>query len=149
MLQRFKAKVFRRPASPGRSESASISTHTTESTESRTEKHGLFKLAESQPDPSEPETYPVDIIAVHGLNGDAYTTWTHPLTGTLWLRDFLPNFLPGCRVYTYGYPSKLFCELSRGRVQEFARGLLASVRDHLEDSTTVLPSICFIYRSHI
>ncbi|KPM39876.1 hypothetical protein AK830_g6697 [Neonectria ditissima] len=72
------------------------------------------------------ETYPVDIIAVHGLNGDAYSTWTHSLTGTLWLRDFLPNFLPGCRVYTYGYPSKLFCDVSRGRVQEFGRGLLAS-----------------------
>ncbi|KAH7157846.1 ankyrin repeat-containing domain protein [Dactylonectria estremocensis] len=92
----------------------------------RTEKHGLFKLAESQPDPSESETYPVDIIAVHGLNGDAYSTWTHSSTGALWLRDFLPGFLPGCCVYTYGYPSKLFCEVSRGPVQEFGRGLLAS-----------------------
>ncbi|KAH7019650.1 hypothetical protein EDB80DRAFT_676627 [Ilyonectria destructans] len=115
-----------RQASPGGSETASVSAQTTESTQPRTEKHGLFKLAESQPDPLEPETYPVDIIAVHGLNGDAYSTWTHSSAGTLWLRDFLPIFLPGCRAYTYGYPSKLFCELSRGRVQEFGRGLLAS-----------------------
>ncbi|KAK7409152.1 hypothetical protein QQX98_008645 [Neonectria punicea] len=151
MLRRFKPKVLRRQASPGRSESvsegASESTsgraQTTTSAKPRAEKQGLFKLAESQPDPSEPESYPVDIIAVHGLNGDAYSTWKHSVTGALWLRDFLPNFLPGCRVYTYGYPSELFCELSHGRVQEFGRGLLASVRHHLEDSTTGARPIIF------
>ncbi|KAH7175932.1 Alpha/Beta hydrolase protein [Dactylonectria macrodidyma] len=155
MFHRFKAKISRRPASPGRSENASasaslnasLSAQTTEPTQPRTKKYGLFKLAERQPDPSEPETYPVDIIAVHGLNGDAYSTWTHSSTGVLWLRDFLPSFLPGCRVYTYGYPSKLFCKVSHACVEDFGRGLLASVRDHLEDSPTGTRRIIFVCHS--
>ncbi|KAK0709354.1 hypothetical protein B0T26DRAFT_623891, partial [Lasiosphaeria miniovina] len=51
--------------------------------------------------------YPVDIIDIHGLNGHPFNTWTHE-NGTLWLRDLLPGHLPGCRVYTYGYPSDVF-----------------------------------------
>ncbi|PTB38647.1 hypothetical protein M441DRAFT_145727 [Trichoderma asperellum CBS 433.97] len=106
----------------------------TESTEQSIEKHGLFKLAEGKPDPSGSSNYPVDIIAVHGLNGDAFSTWRHHQDGTLWLRDLLPKFLPGCRVYTYGYPSKIFSQ-SSARVEEYARDLLISLRDNREDST--------------
>lgn len=48
----------------------------------------------------------VDIIAVHGLNGNANKTWTHP-NGKLWLKDFLPTALPGARIFTYGYDAKV------------------------------------------
>jgi len=34
-------------------------------------------------------------------------TWTHEETGKLWLQDFLPSALPGARIYTYGYDSKI------------------------------------------
>lgn len=152
-VQRLKAKVLRRPASPGKSvpEQAYPTTNTpgpphqranlspTESTEPSIEKRGLFKLADAKPDPSGSSNYPVDIIAVHGLNGDAFSTWRHHQDGTLWLRDLLPGFLPGCRVYTYGYPSKIFAQ-SSARVEEYARDLLISLRDSREDSTIVLPS---------
>ncbi|KAH8126973.1 ankyrin [Trichoderma asperelloides] len=125
-VQRLKAKVLKRPALPGGSMTgqANPTTNTprplhqhanlssTESTEQSIEKHGLFKLAEGKPNPSGSSNYPVDIIAVHGLNGDAFSTWRHHQDGTLWLRDLLPEFLPGCRVYTYGYPSKIFSQSS-------------------------------------
>jgi hypothetical protein len=150
-VQRFKTRVFRRTASPAKSalenpspstntpepESQSSSVYLTEPTEPRGEKRGLFKLADSQPDSSGSKNYEVDIIAVHGLNGDAFSTWRHQPDGTLWLRDLLPEFLPGCRVYTYGYPSKIFSE-SSARVQEYARNLVVSLRDIREDSTIVL-----------
>ncbi|KAF1924628.1 uncharacterized protein M421DRAFT_36145, partial [Didymella exigua CBS 183.55] len=64
--------------------------------------YGLFLLDEKKlPDDSK-DIKGVDIVAIHGLNGDAYTTWQHE-NGTLWLRDLLPNDLPGSRVFTYGY----------------------------------------------
>lgn len=139
-VQRLRNKVFRRSASPARLEpqNPSMSATTTESMEPRTENYGLFNLAPITPVPSGSKNYSVDIIAVHGLNGDAYSTWRHHPDGTLWLRDLLPKFLPGCRVYTYGYPSKIFSE-STARVQDYARHLLISVRDMREDPPTVRP----------
>ncbi|KAL6699542.1 hypothetical protein J3F84DRAFT_404567 [Trichoderma pleuroticola] len=46
----------------------------------------------------------IDLVAIHGMTGNSLTTWTHS-NGKLWLRDFLPEALPGIRVFTYGYPS--------------------------------------------
>ncbi|KXX73339.1 Ankyrin repeat domain-containing protein 50 [Madurella mycetomatis] len=101
----------------------------------RPERFGLMSL--SEPSPDDPAQYPIDIVAVHGLAGDAYTTWTHE-NGVLWLRDLLPCFLPGCRVFTYGYPSQVAFRTSFAQVQEYARGLVISVRDAQEDSTEAL-----------
>lgn len=104
--------------------------------------YGLFEFETGnvQPQPSGPERFPVDIIAVHGLGGHAYKTWTHRATGKLWLRDFLPGLLPGCRVYTFGYPSKLKDVDMCADVQDFGRNLLGSLRDHIEDSSHVCAS---------
>ncbi|TRX91008.1 hypothetical protein FHL15_008213 [Xylaria flabelliformis] len=93
--------------------------------QTRSERFGLFYVGGSPVDPKQDNQYPVDIIAVHGLNGDAYTTWTHP-NGVMWIRDILPSFIPGCRVYTYGYPSQVAFSSSFATVQEFSRGLLSS-----------------------
>jgi hypothetical protein len=91
------------------------------------ERIGLIKLADSTSGPDGDEQYPVDIVAVHGLNGDLYSTWTHQ-NGSLWLKDFLPDSLPGCRVFTYGYPSQVFSR-SIADVEGYARRLLGEMRD--------------------
>ncbi|KAI8630073.1 TPR-like protein [Xylariaceae sp. FL1651] len=44
----------------------------------------------------------LDIVAVHGLNGHREKTWT-AANGVYWLRDLLPNVLPGVRVLSWGY----------------------------------------------
>ncbi|KIW31483.1 uncharacterized protein PV07_03129 [Cladophialophora immunda] len=44
-----------------------------------------------------------DIVFVHGLTGDRERTWTSPITGASWPRDFLPVSLPDARVLTFGY----------------------------------------------
>lgn len=93
----------------------------------KTEPTGLFPVAEGHPATGQQTQYPVDIVAVHGLNGDAETTWTHP-NGTFWLRDLLPDLLPGCGVFTYGYPSKIFLNHSLAGVKDFSRHLLDRLR---------------------
>lgn len=107
----------------------------------RLERFGLFLLAESAPSPDD-KSFPVDIIAVHGLNGDAYTTWQHQ-NGTLWLRDLLPGSLPGCRVFTYGYDAQVAFSTSFAAVQSYARQLLSSVRDIQKESDQVWPTSSF------
>ncbi|KAG4253672.1 hypothetical protein FPRO03_07632 [Fusarium proliferatum] len=151
-VHRFKARVLKRSDLPSGSaletQSQSASVALPGSAEHPAEKNGLFKLAESKPasDLSGSTSFPVDIVAVHGLNGDAFSTWTHKPTGILWLRDLLPSYLPGCRVYTYGYPSKIFSQSSE-RVQEYALNLLISLRDICEDSENAKRSVVFICHS--
>lgn len=69
----------------------------------------------------------LDIVAVHGITGDAYDTWTHG-NGTFWLRDLIPNDLPGARVFSYGYPADVFCTFATGTIDTFARSLLESLK---------------------
>ncbi len=67
----------------------------------------------------------VDIVAIHGLNGDAYNTWTHQKSRNLWLRDQLPRDLPRARIYTYGYPSHLLFSKSKAQIRDYASKLLS------------------------
>lgn len=105
-------------------------TAATEDTSDRNEKYGLFRLEPVLTTTSHNEhasTSAVDIVAVHGITGDAYGTWTHD-NGTMWLRDLIPNDLPGVRVFSYGYPAKVFFTLGTGGLEDFSRGLLEGLR---------------------
>ncbi|KAJ4126962.1 hypothetical protein NW768_008583 [Fusarium equiseti] len=78
----------------------------------------------------------VDIVAVHGLGGDAYSTWTAS-NGKLWLRDFLPDELQNAtsngpkkaRIMTFGYDAGLFTRATTERSFAFAENLLNELRD--------------------
>jgi hypothetical protein len=70
-------------------------------------------------------TYHLDVIALHGLNGDAINTWTNR-NKQLWLKEFLPRSVPGARVYTFGYDSKIFSR-SNADIGDFARRLLSEL----------------------
>ena len=52
------------------------------------------------------------------------STWTHPLTGKLWLRDFLPHTIPNARIMTFGYDSKVVDSKSVIGMMEHANSLL-------------------------
>lgn len=143
MLERLKKKIKRRSRSAGghqpSSDGSAIAT---------SPRVGLFPIHEMPGNQHAIEQYPVDIIAVHGLHGDAFTTWTHQ-NGKMWIRDFLPSFLPGCRTYTYGYPAKIFFNPSLSRVEEYSRGLLSSVRDLQENSSEVFLKFSLLYHCYI
>ncbi len=96
----------------------------------RTEKYGLFLLHSSISnigDIEDEDTNHLDIVAVHGITGDAYNTWTHQ-NGTLWLRDLIPKDVPGVRVFSYGYPAEVFCTFGTGTLDTFARSLLEGLK---------------------
>ncbi|KAG0645259.1 hypothetical protein D0Z07_8821 [Hyphodiscus hymeniophilus] len=72
------------------------------------------------------------IIAIHGLSGDSFTTWTHK-NKILWLRDLLPYDLKdvssSARIMTYGYDVGMFGKARTSRVFDFAGNMLSSIKD--------------------
>ncbi|KAF8246854.1 hypothetical protein K440DRAFT_317469 [Wilcoxina mikolae CBS 423.85] len=67
----------------------------------------------------------MNIIAIHGLNGHAFNTWT--CGDRMWLRDFLPEQVSRVRVMTYGYNSNVWDRSSTTTIPEFAQGLLGAL----------------------
>jgi hypothetical protein len=99
-------------------------------TSPQNDKYGLFLPSPRTHNPGVVETektYSLDIVALHGITGDAYDTWTHK-NGNLWLRDILPKALPGARVFSFGYPAEVFFSLERGDLESSARSLLNDLK---------------------
>jgi hypothetical protein len=71
--------------------------------------------------------YDVDIIAIHGLGGTAFKTWTHD-SGRMWLRDFAPSQFPGARIFTFGYDSGIDFSRGTGTVSDFAKNFLEAIK---------------------
>lgn len=80
------------------------------------------------------ETFNADIIAIHGLGGTAFKTWTHR-NGKNWLSDFAPSEFPGARIYTFGYDSGFAFSRGTGTLNDFARSFLEAVK--LERSSPI------------
>ena len=73
-------------------------------------------------------------MAVHGLGGDAFTTWTHPKSKAFWLKDFLPQQIPDARIMTFGYNADVAFGQSTAEIVDYAKSLLASLVDKREES---------------
>jgi hypothetical protein len=146
----FKAKLVHHasPRQPCGSEAAALSKS------DNSGKFGLFSLSElTYADHSESipistetqtasrgvatESHNADIIAIHGLGGTAFATWTHD-NGSLWIRDFVYKEFPGVSVYTFGYDSGFAFSTGSGTLRDFARALLESIK--LERTTQKVPS---------
>lgn len=86
------------------------------------QKFGLFLLTtdsgDDQLDPQVP-----DIVAIHGINGDLYETWTHE-NGCFWLRDLLPRHFTKARVFSFGYDAQVAFTTSTADLRSFAQSLL-------------------------
>lgn len=85
------------------------------------------------------ESYNVDIVAIHGLDGDVERTWTHG-NGTFWLEQLLPLAIPGARIYSYGYPSQLFFNRSVAGIRDYAIQFLNSLTsERLSNVVVMMP----------
>ena len=92
-----------------------------------------FSIAESplQLSRSSPDSGPLplsnvfsSIVAVHGLGGHPYDTWTEEKSGKMWLRDFLPSQVPHTRIMSYGYDSLVAFSKSEIELGDVAADLL-------------------------
>ncbi|KAM7212754.1 hypothetical protein V8F06_011843 [Rhypophila decipiens] len=88
------------------------------------QKHGLFRL---YPTTYVAEKCVADVVALHGLGGHAFNTWTDA-EGHLWLRDSLPEKIPDTRIMTFGYDSAVAFSRSRLTINDFALELLERLR---------------------
>lgn len=81
------------------------------------ERIGLFDLSKDNDGTS------IDIVAVHGLQGDAFKTWEHE-NGSNWLKDFLPADVPLARIMTFGYESSVAFSKSVAKIEDKSLQLL-------------------------
>ncbi|KAH8807967.1 hypothetical protein F5884DRAFT_350187 [Xylogone sp. PMI_703] len=66
-------------------------------------RYGLLPLSLGHPpEHSTATTCHLDVIAIHGMSGNALSTWVNT-KNELWLRDYLPKKISGARVYSFGY----------------------------------------------
>lgn len=74
------------------------------------------------------------IIAVHGLGGHAFRSWTFRGPGSngagaMWLRDFLPDEISQSRIMTYGYNSDILDTDSVAGIRAYGLSLLNIIND--------------------
>lgn len=72
------------------------------------------------------------IVAVHGLNGHPFKTWTTQNTNKFWLgdSDLLPSNLKRARILTFGYNAAvtaLLGKTSSDRIMQHAQTLIAEL----------------------
>ncbi|TVY40134.1 Protein SERAC1 [Lachnellula subtilissima] len=90
--------------------------------------YGIRELYRPTDEPAE-----IDIVAVHGLNGDSIKTWTSESEGICWLNhpDFLPKYVNRARVLTWGYNANVSSlngkTTSSDRILQHAQTLVAQL----------------------
>ncbi|KAJ9607048.1 hypothetical protein H2200_008120 [Cladophialophora chaetospira] len=89
----------------------------------------------------------IDIVAVHGLGGDAFATWTHPKSKKFWLRDFLPQQIADARIMTFGYNAHAAFGQSTAEILDHAKSLLTSLVDKREEPEKIRRPLIFIAHS--
>ncbi|KAK2863661.1 hypothetical protein FQN49_004117 [Arthroderma sp. PD_2] len=89
----------------------------------------------------EPADPVFDVVAVHGLNGHAFDTWTHKKTGVMWLNDLLPKELPNARIMTYGYCAKFDDFTAHQDIRTIAENLLQQLSGIRQDKVSKRPLV--------
>jgi len=94
----------------------------------------------------------VDIVAVHGLNGDAFKSWTTSKTDRFWLGDpsLLPMDMKHARILTFNYNASvtaLFGKTSSDRILQHAHTLIAEIVADRELEDAMQRPIIFICHS--
>lgn len=79
------------------------------------ERIGLFEL-------TNPSDADIDVIAIHGLEGDPFETWIEG--ESLWLKKFLAQDLPKARIMTFGYDARVLGGSSKNSIRTTAETLL-------------------------
>ncbi|EAS28261.3 uncharacterized protein CIMG_09465 [Coccidioides immitis RS] len=88
-----------------------------------------------------------DLVAIHGLNGDAFETWTHKESRVMWLRDLLPRELPNVRIMTFGYNARLRNFAGHQDLRNIATKLLSELADSRKTAKEINRPLVFVCHS--
>lgn len=91
--------------------------------------------------------YNADIIFIHGLFGHPVESFKAPGSKKVWARDFVPEAMPGVRVFTFGYDAHHFSS-GKGQVPQFARALLEQLVAKRKEQQKIEPDRPIIIVSH-
>ncbi|TVY27562.1 Subtilisin-like serine protease [Lachnellula hyalina] len=102
--------------------------------------YGLLQLLD-------PANAMVDIVFIHGAQGDRITTWTK--SGIFWPKDFLLHDVPRARIFTFGYDAKVdhFWDPSQIEIDRHAHDLVESLIKHRHRTETNDRPIIFVAHS--
>lgn len=89
----------------------------------------------------------VDIVAVHGLRGDARNTWTESKSKKLWLQDFLPIDIDVPRVMSFDYNAAAAFGNTTAEICDHASSLLGSLIARRGEEVEAARPIVFIAHS--
>ncbi|KAI9669728.1 MAG: hypothetical protein M1831_007424 [Alyxoria varia] len=95
----------------------------------------------------------VDIVFVHGLTGNAYSTWYHKETKTHWPSQLLGKDISNSRILSFGYDADVLNILggkgpaSNSRLSNHAESLIGTLADERERSSTETRKIIFVAHS--
>lgn len=106
--------------------------------------YGVKLLYEGGIEPS------VDIVFVHGLTGNAYSTWLHEDSGTHWPSRLLGQDIPDARILSYGYDAdivNLWNPVSNSRLSNHAENMVGDLARYRERTDTETRKILFVAHS--
>ena len=90
------------------------------------------------------------MVAVHGLNGECFRSWTHVEPNgdkTMWLNEQLLRKLPRTRAMTFGYSASVVGNTSVAGIRDNARQLLTFLSNRREEDGTFRRPIVFLGHS--
>jgi hypothetical protein len=104
----------------------------------------------------DPKHLLLDIVFIHGLTGNAFSTWQYSTPeesqgrGLHWPSDLLKNDIPNARISLFGYDAKVasfWGGASQNRLSNHAEDLLGCLTGLREDTSTENRNIIFVTHS--
>ncbi|KAK4171598.1 hypothetical protein QBC36DRAFT_391019 [Triangularia setosa] len=77
----------------------------------------------------------LDLVLIHGLNGDPIETWRHQGSKKLWPQELLPDARPNTRVLSYGYNGDIYLNNSAANIRDMARSILSNLDTRRESNS--------------
>jgi hypothetical protein len=78
----------------------------------------------------DPPSATLDLVFVHGLTGNAYSTWLHEQSSVHWPQDLVKEDISDARVMTFGYDAdivRLWGQAAQDGISGYAHDLLGSL----------------------
>lgn len=92
----------------------------------------------------------IDIVFVHGLTGNAYTTWLHNGTGVHWPSQLLRQDMPDARILSFGYDAdivNIWNPASNSRLSNHGENMVGDLVRKRERTNTETRKILFVAHS--